>query len=62
MEKVLTLTNKTKTTKTSYTIHGEQLESINNAKYIGVALNKKLKWNAHVSDVQKLIQTHVSTM
>ena len=51
--KVLSITNKTKPLKTSYMIHNEHLENVKNAKYLGVTLDKKLKWNVHVSTVCK---------
>ena len=51
--KVLKVTNKTKPIKSSYFIHGEKLECVDNAKYLGVTLNKKLRWNTHVADTCK---------
>ena len=43
--KVLTITNKK---KTFYLIHNEKLESVENAKYLGVTLNKNMNWKAHI--------------
>ena len=45
--KHLTITNKTKPIESTYSIHNEDLEKVSNAKYLGVTLNKKLKWNTH---------------
>ena len=51
--KVLTITNKTKPLKTSYTIHDVALESVASAKYLGVEVHRKLKWNTQVAIVCK---------
>ena len=51
--KVLTITNKTKPIKTSYKIHNETLENVESAKYLGVEIHKKLKWNIHVANTCK---------
>ena len=47
--KLLSITNKTKPIPTEYNIHGETLESVETAKYLGLTLHKKLKWNKHIS-------------
>ena len=49
--KLLSITNKLKPIPTSYTIHGEELESVETAKYLGLTLHKKLRWNKHVSSI-----------
>lgn len=51
--KTLTITNKTKPITTTYSIHNEQLESVANAKYLGVILNKKMRWNTHIAAITK---------
>ena len=51
--KVLTITNKKKPLKTFYLIHNEKLESVENAKYLGVTLNKNMNWKAHVMQTVK---------
>ena len=50
---VLTITNKTKPIQTSYNIHNETLEKVDSAKYLGVHIHKKLKWNLHVANTCK---------
>ena len=51
--KLLRITNKTKPILNTYTIHGQKLESVDNAKYLGVTLNKHLKWKTHINMVCK---------
>ena len=51
--KSLTVTNKTKPICSTYNIHNENLENVTNAKYLGVTINKNLKWNIHVDSICK---------
>ena len=51
--KLLRITNKRKPIITNYKIHNENLESVDNAKYLGVIINKHLKWNTHIDMVCK---------
>ena len=51
--KHLTITNKSKPIESSYSIHQTELEKVSNAKYLGVTLNNKLKWNTHIDTVCK---------
>lgn len=51
--KLLRITNKTKPIYANYTIHNVILECVDNAKYLGVILNKRLKWNTHIDMVCK---------
>jgi len=51
--KHLTITNKTKPINSVYSIHNETLEKVSNAKYLGVTLNRKLKWNTHIDAICK---------
>ena len=51
--KLLRITNKRKLIITNYKIHNENLESVDNAKYLGVIINKRLKWNTHIDMVFK---------
>ena len=50
--KVLRVTNKTKPITSDYTFHNEKLESVD-SEYLGIILNKKLKWDTHVDMVCK---------
>ena len=36
-----------------YTLHGYILVKEDNAKYLGVVINKTLSWNNHINDVTK---------
>ena len=51
--KVLTITNKKKPLKTFYVMHIEKLESVENAKYLGVTSNKNMNWKAHIMQTVK---------
>ena len=48
--KLLRITNKRKLIITNY---NENLESVDTAKYLGVIINKRLKWNTHINMVCK---------
>ena len=42
--KTLRVTNKRNIIEAEYSIHGENLELVESAKYLGVIINKNLKW------------------
>ena len=46
---VLSVTKKKKPIPTQYFLHGEQLQQVQNAKYLGVELTHDLSWNKHIS-------------
>ena len=37
----------------SYTLHGQQLEHVTTAKYLGVSITSDMKWNQHISTICK---------
>ena len=39
--------------KSSYILHGQKLEQVSKAKYLGVELNQKLTWKDHVQNITK---------
>ena len=47
------ISNKRNPSKPSYNIHGQELEVVDTAKYLGVSINNKLKWNKHIADTAK---------
>ena len=47
---VIKVTNKKNIIKGKYTIHGELLESVDSAKYLGVTIHRKLTWNTHITN------------
>lgn len=50
----LRVTNKTKNIiKSSYSIRGTELRNVTDAKYLGVTINNKLKWNGHINNICK---------
>ena len=34
-----------------YTLHGEILESVDSARYLGVSISKDLTWNTHINKI-----------
>lgn len=36
-----------------YTLHGEILEAVDCAKYLGVSISKDLSWNTHINEITK---------
>ena len=49
--KTLRVTNKRNIIEAEYSIHGENLELVESAKYLGVTINKNLKWKQHVDNI-----------
>jgi hypothetical protein len=37
---------------TQYTLHGHTLEEVSSAKYLGITIHNKLKWNVHISNIK----------
>ena len=50
---VIHLTTKRTILKHKYTIHGEQLQQIDVAKYLGVQIHENLSWNSHINATAK---------
>ena len=56
--KVLRITNKRIIINQPYAMHGQILEVVDSAKYLGVYIHKKLSWNTHIDyTVKKANQT-----
>ena len=51
--KVLTISRKKQPIMTSYTLHGQQLEHVTTAKYLGVSITSDMNWNQHISNICK---------
>ena len=49
--KMLRITNKRKIIESNYYIHGEKLENVTEAKYLGVTLDKSMTWKSHIAKV-----------
>ena len=50
--KVLRITNKRASKKcTKYTLHNEELEVVDKAKYLGVTISKDLNWKWHINSI-----------
>jgi myo-inositol-hexaphosphate 3-phosphohydrolase len=50
---LLSITTKRKPEHFHYNLHGHILESVDSAKYLGIALQSNLKWNKHIKQHQK---------
>ena len=46
---LLRVTLKRKPVEASYTVHGQALEAVDAAKYLGVTIDSKLSFNSHIS-------------
>ena len=44
----LRVTNKRKIYNKTYEIHGQQLKTVNKAKYLGVVISNNLSWKNHI--------------
>ena len=49
--KLLRITNKIKIIEGDYYMHNIKLDQVNEAKYLGIILHKKLSWNPHVNTI-----------
>ena len=50
---VLHITNKRHPVKNSYTIYGHKLEIVDQGKYFGVTIHKKLDWSNLIGNVTR---------
>ena len=50
---MLRVTLKRQPVEASYTVHGQALEAVSEAKYLGVVIDSKLNFNSHVDSVSK---------
>jgi hypothetical protein len=48
---VLNVVGKKKPRKFNYQIHGEELQSTSEVKYLGVTITKDLRWKAHITNI-----------
>lgn len=51
--KLLTVSNKRKLIETNYYIHDRKLDQVDEAKYLGLIIHKKLSWSSHVNMIIK---------
>ena len=50
---VIHITKKKSPVQHTYTIHKEPLKTVENAKYLGLNINKNLSWNHHINTITK---------
>ncbi len=48
---VLNITKKKKKISFDYRLHGQVLETVDNAKYLGVTISEDLSWNKHIDNI-----------
>ncbi|MCG8046380.1 MAG: hypothetical protein JAY66_11960 [Candidatus Thiodiazotropha taylori] len=48
---VIHISRSKKPIKSKYFMHGQELESVDSAKYLGVTISKDLSWNSHISNI-----------
>ncbi len=51
----ISLTNSKKTGKINIQLKGESIKETDSIKYLGVTVDRDLKWNSHISGVFDLI-------
>ena len=50
---VLSISKSKDPIKFNYSLHGQILEHVNSAKYLGVTIQSDLKWNTHINNISK---------
>ena len=48
---VLSVSKKKKPIVSTYILHGEQLQQVNSAKYLGVEISQDLSWSKHINNI-----------
>jgi hypothetical protein len=48
---VLTISRSKTPVKFNYCLHGHLLESVDKAKYLGVAISEDLEWESHINNI-----------
>ena len=54
---VLRITNKRNKIMANYYIHSQQLQIVDNAKYLGLTISENLSWNNHVNNITKKVNS-----
>ena len=57
---VIRITNKRNPLAHDYDIHGTKLQTVKNAKYLGVTISSDLSWNTHVDTTAKKATTSLN--
>jgi myo-inositol-hexaphosphate 3-phosphohydrolase len=48
---VIQISSKQSTIPANYTLHNHQLEVVDSSKYLGVTINKNLRWDDHINNI-----------
>ena len=48
---VIPVTRNKTITKTQYILHGQPLQTVSQAKYLGITITSDLRWNAHINSI-----------
>jgi hypothetical protein len=48
---VIQISSKRSTISANYTLHNHQLDVVDSSKYLGVTINKNLRWEDHINNI-----------
>jgi hypothetical protein len=48
---VIQISSKRSTISANYTLHNHQLDVVDSSKYLGVTINKNLRWDDHINNI-----------
>jgi hypothetical protein len=48
---VIQIASKRSTIPANYTLHNHQLDVVDSSKYLGVTINKNLRWDDHINNI-----------
>ena len=48
---VIQISSKRSTISANYTLHNHQLDVVDSSKYLGVTINKNLRWDDHINSI-----------
>jgi hypothetical protein len=54
---VIQISSKLSTIPDNYTLHNHQLDVVDSSKYLGATINKNLRWDDHINNINHLSDT-----